>query len=86
MRANKLVALFHNLRLLTRAKKPNYTEPAVGWNEEDDKVGVTAFGVSHYESTAKLHVKAPPVRPPVEFLLGAEPPDEDERLLLCSYV
>ena len=41
--------------------------------------GVTAFGVSHYESTAKLHVKAPP---PVEFLLGAEPRDEDERLLL----
>ena len=34
-------------------------------DEEDDKAGVTAFGVSHYESTAKLHVKAPPVRPPV---------------------
>ena len=51
-------------------------------DEEDDKAGVTAFGVSHYESTAKLHVKAPPVRPPVEFLLGAEPRDEDERLLL----
>ena len=46
--------------------------------------GVTAFGVSHYESTAKLHVKAPPVRPPVEFLLGAEPRDEGERLLLMQ--
>ena len=51
--------------------------------EEDDKASVTAFGVSHYESTAKLNVKAPHVRPPVEeLLLSAEPQEEEERLLL----
>ena len=43
-KANKLVALFHNLRLLYRAKKPNYTEPMVGWNEEDKKTGLIKFG------------------------------------------
>ena len=36
-KANKLVALFHNLRLLFRMKKPNYTEPLVGWNDEDNR-------------------------------------------------
>ena len=39
-KANKLVAIFHNLRLLTRMNKPNYVEPAVGWNCEDNHVGV----------------------------------------------
>ena len=29
-KANKLVGLFHNLRLLKRMKKPQYTEPAIG--------------------------------------------------------
>ena len=58
-KANKLVALFHNLRLLARVKKPRYSEPAVGWNQDDFAAGVTAFGVSHYESTQKLTVKAP---------------------------
>ena len=29
-KASKLVALFHNLRLIFRMKKPNYTEPLVG--------------------------------------------------------
>ena len=34
-KANKLVGLFHNLRLLSRMKKPIYTEPAIAWGDED---------------------------------------------------
>ena len=30
-KANKLVALFHNLRLLKRMKTPNYTEPMIAY-------------------------------------------------------
>ena len=44
-KANKLVGLFHNLRLL----KPMYVEPAIGWNEDEDKSGVTKFGLLHHE-------------------------------------
>jgi hypothetical protein len=62
-RANKLVALFHNLRLLARTKKPDYTEPAIGWNDEDFAVGVTKYGVAHYDGTSALKVKAPAMRP-----------------------
>ena len=35
-KANKLVALFHNLRLLKRMKKPNYTEPMIAWGDTDE--------------------------------------------------
>ena len=58
-KANKLVGLFHNLRLLARMKKPAYCEPAVGWNEEDFNAGVKSYGVSNYEATQKLKVVAP---------------------------
>lgn len=71
-RANKLVALFHNLRLITRLKKPSYSEPAVGWNDEDFHTGVTKFGVSNYEGTAALNVTAPLMR------LPAPPAEEQE--------
>ena len=57
-KADKLVALFHNLRLLHKVKKPMYTEPAIGWNEDDFQAGVTKYGVAHYEG-AKKHAKAP---------------------------
>mmetsp|Transcript_4348 Transcript_4348/g.9388 ORF Transcript_4348/g.9388 Transcript_4348/m.9388 type:complete len:108 (+) Transcript_4348:619-942(+) len=30
-KADKLVALFHNLRLMAKMVKPAYTEPVVGW-------------------------------------------------------
>ena len=33
-KADKLVRLFHNLRLLKRMKKPDYTEPAIGWCDD----------------------------------------------------
>ena len=35
-KANKLVALFHNLRLLKRMKKPSYAEPMVAWGDVDE--------------------------------------------------
>lgn len=49
-KANKLVALFHNLRLMLRMKKLAYVEPAVGWEncEEDEEQStsrIVKFGV-----------------------------------------
>ena len=46
-KANKLVAIFHNRRLLTRMKKPAYVEPAIGWNTEDERAGVIKYGVAN---------------------------------------
>ena len=34
-------------------KKPNYTEPMVGWNEEDKKTGLVKFGVTHISRRAR---------------------------------
>ena len=79
VKANKLVGLFHNLRLLFRMKKINYTEPMVGWNEEDKEVGLVKYGVAHYEVPSKNKI-ACPVRPPVHFLdhvLDPEAPNHD---------
>ena len=61
-KANKLVAIFHNLRLLHRMRMPNYSEPAVGWNQEDEKSGVTKYGIAHYEP-AKHKTICTPQRP-----------------------
>jgi hypothetical protein len=52
-KTNKLVAIFHNLRLLARMNKPNCVEPAVGWNCEDNHVGVIKYGVADYEPRTK---------------------------------
>lgn len=46
--ANKLVGLFHNLRLLARMKKPDYSEPAIGWNTDENKSGITKYGIDNY--------------------------------------
>lgn len=49
--ANKLVGLFHNLRLLKNVKELQYTEPAVAWEEDGGKLEkslVTKYGVAHY--------------------------------------
>eukprot|EP00966_Prymnesium_polylepis_P134223 3102483-Prymnesium_polylepis.1 len=77
-RANKLVALFRNLRLMSRSKKPNYSEPAVGWNDKDFHSGVAKYGVANYEGTAQLKVKAPTQRPPALM----PPEDQEEEALL----
>ena len=58
------MALFHNLRLVNRMKKPGYSEPVIGWNEDDFHAGVTKYGVSHYEGMAALKI-ATPTRPPL---------------------
>ena len=42
-KAYKLVGLFHNLRLLKRMKKPNYTEPAIAWGDDVDKWRVLTY-------------------------------------------
>ena len=47
-RANKLVSLFHNLRLMARMRNPLYTEPAVAWTEDVEHSGITKYGVAHY--------------------------------------
>ena len=47
-------------------KKPKYTEPMLGWNEENKKTGLVKFGVTHYEPPgAQLKKIACPIRPPV---------------------
>lgn len=48
-RANKLVRLFHNLRLTKRMTKTCYTEPAIGWFEDESQMssGVTKFGLEY---------------------------------------
>ncbi|KAL3929663.1 MAG: hypothetical protein SGPRY_001862 [Prymnesium sp.] len=65
-KAEKLVGLFHNIRLLHRMKKPMYTEPAIGWNEEDAKTGLVKFGLNHYELLSTKAVQ-PPTRPAITF-------------------
>ncbi|KAL1508463.1 hypothetical protein AB1Y20_004565 [Prymnesium parvum] len=48
-KANKLVSLFHNLRLLLKLKSRNYSEPAVGWADTDIESGVTRWGIPGYD-------------------------------------
>ena len=33
--------------------------PSDGWNDEDDRAGVTSYGVNHYESIKKIKVSMP---------------------------
>lgn len=47
-KADRLVSLFHNLRLLKNMKKTAYTEPSVGWSEDENKSGITKFGINNY--------------------------------------
>lgn len=45
-RADKLVNLFHNLRLLKKMKQPNYVEPAIAWTDpECEGCGITSYGI-----------------------------------------
>ena len=59
---------------MKRMKQPAYSEPAIGWNEEDFQAGVTTYGVSNYESTAKLKITTPtrPL-PPAGGAAGSPP-------------
>ena len=42
-KANKLVSLFHNLRLLVRMKKISYAEPAVAWTDNLEHSSIAKF-------------------------------------------
>ena len=42
-KANKLVGLFHNLRLLMRMKRVSYAEPAVAWTDDLDHSSILKF-------------------------------------------
>jgi hypothetical protein len=61
-----------------RMKEPAYSEPAIGWNTDDEKAGVVSFGVANYASTQALKVKAPHrpmlMPPPVPVELEADEP------------
>ena len=41
--ANKLVSLFHNLRMRKRMNKHNYSEPAIAWSVDLDHSAVTKY-------------------------------------------
>ena len=73
------MAIFHNLRLLARMNKPNYVEPAVGWNCEDNHVGVIKYGVADYEPRKNSTPISAPNRP---ALLQPWPEDEPLQLQL----
>ena len=63
------------MRLLMRMKKPNYTEPAIGWNTEDAAAGVIKYGVANYEPRQGPTVIKNPIRPPLPAPeLPASPP------------
>ena len=55
-KADKLVRLFHNLRLLKRMNKPRYTEPALAWSDDLDNSNVTKYSptASSVGSTSSL--------------------------------
>ena len=66
-------------------KRPNYTEPLLGWNDDDKKTGLVKYGVTHYEPVASTIRKIPcPVRPPV--LTFVDHADEPEPLLSLDFV
>ena len=74
------MALFHNLRLLKRMKKPKYSEPAIGWNDEDFQVGLVKYGIAEYAAPTSKKIMAP-TRPEIAFVpadaapLMHEPPE-----------
>ena len=54
-KANKLVSLFHNLRLLKRMKKPQYSEPMIAWGDSEELdvacSRVTKYSAAGYSSS-----------------------------------
>ena len=67
------VAAMHEKALgILATLKPAYSEPAIGWNQEDDAAGVVKYGVANYEPARKS--AAAPVRPPQPALCLAPQP------------
>ena len=59
-KANKLVALFHNLRLLKRMKKPDYAEPAIAWTDDPLHTGVVKYKPGSSPGGSSGLLKSPP--------------------------
>lgn len=76
VKTNKLVGLFHNLRLRNRMKAPMYSEPVIGWNDDENKSGIIKYGVTHYVPAKKGIMIPTPARPQVYFEDGEAPDDE----------
>ena len=53
-KANKLVGLFHNLRLLKRMRQVTYAEPAIAWTDDLEQSSVTKFEPAAIGSTSAL--------------------------------
>ena len=53
-KANKLVALFHNLRLIKRMKEAKYSEPTIAWSAVEDHSGVAKYRVGGSVGTSAL--------------------------------
>jgi len=53
-KANKLVGLFHNLRLLERMRQVTYAEPAIAWTDDLEQSSVTKFEPAAIGSTSAL--------------------------------
>ena len=53
-KANKLVGLFHNLRLLKRMRQVTYAEPAIAWTDDLEQSSVTKFAPAAIGSTSAL--------------------------------
>ena len=49
VKADKLVRLFHNLRLLKRMKSNRYVEPAVAWTSEENESGIKKWGIPNFD-------------------------------------
>ena len=63
VKANKLVGLFHNLRMLKKMKRSNYSEPAVAWTEDLETSGVSKYmagGSGHAASSLLASLSASP--------------------------
>lgn len=48
-KANKLVSIFHNLRLLFALKKHEYVEAAVEWCDTEERSGIAKWGIANFE-------------------------------------
>ena len=69
MKANTLVGLFHNLRLLKRMKTPQYSEPTIAWAEDLEHSGVTKYRPSGSAGPSALLKKGGTSSDPMQHTL-----------------
>ena len=64
--------------------KPGCSEPAIGWNSEDNKSGVIKYGVANYEPRTSIAKIMAPARPalPTPVPLALQEDSDDSRLLM----